>query len=290
MRRPESHFRGNQRVRSGIFYFLCLMLLLEGFRLALPHLSPAPQAYAGPDTTYRLYADTTRAIPPERPGANHPLDPNRLDDFTGYRLGIPAACLDSLYRYLAGGNRIKTESDFRRATGLPDTVMERLLPLLRFPAIKPRPGLPAQPVPGGRGAAHEPVADLNEATALSLQSVRGVGPVLSARIVRFREALGGFLDTSQLRDVYGLSPEVAERVGRRFRILRPPKIRRVDLNSASAAELASLVYLTREMAEDIVARREAAGPYRSFAELAGVESIPAERIGRIALYLSLEKE
>src|SRR5690606_33714388 len=51
------------------------------------------------------------------------------------------------------------------------------------------------------------VKDLNTATAEELKSVNGIGDKLSARIVKFRDRLGGFLVDSQLYDVYGLGPE-----------------------------------------------------------------------------------
>ena len=62
---------------------------------------------------------------------------------------------------------------------------------------------------------------------------------------------------------------------------------RISLNDASVEELASLLYLTRDMAREIVARRERLGPYQSLQELREIKSIPEAKIDRIALYLEL---
>ena len=46
--------------------------------------------------------------------------------------------------------------------------------------------------------------NLNQANSLSLEALPGLGPVLSQRIIRYRELLGGFVDVNQLLEVYGL--------------------------------------------------------------------------------------
>ena len=118
-------------------------------------------------------------------------------------------------------------------------------------------------------------------------AINGVGPVLSARIVKFREALGGFRHPSQLLDVYGLAPEVAQRVMAAFAVTEQPGAPRVNLNTAPEAELAALVYLTPEMARALVVRRQVEGPYQSLEQIGEVLGLPKDKIERIALYLTL---
>ena len=56
------------------------------------------------------------------------------------------------------------------------------------------------------------VLDLNAADSAALEAMPYIGPVLAARICRFRNALGGFHAVEQLREVWGLKPEAAERL------------------------------------------------------------------------------
>lgn len=51
------------------------------------------------------------------------------------------------------------------------------------------------------------VIQINTANVDKWQSLRGIGPVLSARICKFRDKLGGFHSISQIGEVYGLPPE-----------------------------------------------------------------------------------
>ncbi|MEA3510598.1 MAG: helix-hairpin-helix domain-containing protein, partial [Actinomycetota bacterium] len=46
--------------------------------------------------------------------------------------------------------------------------------------------------------------DLNRSTAAELEELPGVGPVLAARIVDFRESNGPFVDVEDLLDVGGI--------------------------------------------------------------------------------------
>lgn len=265
-------------MRGGIFYFLCLMLLLEGLRSALLRWpqNRAPAALQ-PEPAIQAWIDSLREAGRASP-RRQSYDPNRLDDYTGYRLGLSPRALDALYAYREAGHTLYTPESLQQVAALPDSTMSRLGPLLRFPPRPPH--RPARARPG-------PPGDLNRATAGALMEVRGVGPVLSARILKFREALGGFRHPSQLLDVYGLPPEVAHRLMKAFRVAELPGAPRLNLNTASAAELAGLVYLTPEMARALVARRQLEGPYESLDQIEAVLGLPKDKIERIALYLTL---
>lgn len=66
------------------------------------------------------------------------------------------------------------------------------------------PGVPANKSPVGRKKLY---IELNTATEQELQSVRGIGPVLSGRIVKYRAIRHGFTSKSQLKEVYGIREE-----------------------------------------------------------------------------------
>ena len=49
--------------------------------------------------------------------------------------------------------------------------------------------------------------DLNSADTLDLMQIKGIGPVFSRRILRYRDILGGYVDIEQLKEVYGIDEE-----------------------------------------------------------------------------------
>lgn len=56
-----------------------------------------------------------------------------------------------------------------------------------------------------KSASQIPMLDINLADSASLEKLPGIGEKLSARIVKYREKLGGFIDVKQLKEIYGLS-------------------------------------------------------------------------------------
>ena len=131
------------------------------------------------------------------------------------------------------------------------------------------------------------VKDLNQVTAEELKSVYGIGEKLSVRIVKFRDRLGGFLINEQLYDVYALEQETANRVLSRFKVFNKPEVQKININTNSAYEISSLVYIKYALAKEIVVYREVNGNFKSLNELVNIPNFPTEKIDRIALYLTL---
>ena len=131
------------------------------------------------------------------------------------------------------------------------------------------------------------MGDLNTVTADELMRINGIGETLSNRIIKFRDKLGGFLVDEQLQDVYGLKPVVVERTFQRFHVVEKPNIQKVNISTPSEDELAKLLYINYELAKQIVNYRAINGTFTSLDDLSNVTSFPADRIGRIKLYLTL---
>jgi len=52
-----------------------------------------------------------------------------------------------------------------------------------------------------------PLLDINTSDSSALVTLPGIGPVLSMRIIRYRNLLGGFWSVNQLKEIYGLPEE-----------------------------------------------------------------------------------
>lgn len=106
------------------------------------------------------------------------------------------------------------------------------------------------------------VIQINSASAEEFQKLYGIGEVLSTRIVKFREALGGFVSVSQISETYGLEMEVFQDIQEQL-VLEPQGVYQHDLNLESVDELANHPYISEHLAQQMVNFREKVKQFES---------------------------
>lgn len=97
------------------------------------------------------------------------------------------------------------------------------------------------------------IGDINSVTPDQLTSISGVGSVLSKRIVKFRDALGGFYSLDQLYEVYGLDSVVVKRIIESSTL--EDKVEFLDVNLSGYNDFKSHPYLSWEQASEIIKLR-----------------------------------
>ncbi|SDR04147.1 ComEA family DNA-binding protein [Flagellimonas zhangzhouensis] len=281
----KSHFRFNKQERSGIFF---LLLILVGFQIGYFYLKSKP--FSGP-THFALneveqgQLDSLRAQLIVEEEKIFPFNPNYILDYKGYTLGMSPEELDRLHTYREQGKFVNSVEEFQQITHISDSLLELISPSFKFPQWKN-----SQASSQKKSAPNKTtviIKDLNKATAEELESVYGIGATLSKRIIKFRDRLGGFLVNEQLYDVYGLQPEVVEKTLRNFQVKMVPNVNKINLNKADVSQLSQLIYIPKSLAYTIIEYRNLKGAFTSFQELGNVDGFPAEKLDRIALYLSL---
>ena len=127
------------------------------------------------------------------------------------------------------------------------------------------------------------IKDLNKASAEDLQSIRGIGKAYSNRIIKYRQLLGGFAKTSQLSEVYGLTPELIDEITNRFSI--QSEVRMIPINSDSAKLLAGHPYVSYDLAWIIINYRKQNGDINNGSELRKIKAIDDSTFNRLSPYL-----
>jgi DNA uptake protein ComE-like DNA-binding protein len=222
-----------------------------------------------------------------------PFNPNFVSDYKGYALGMSINEIDRLHEFRASNKFVNSIEGFQKVTGVSDSLLNVLSPYLKFPEwtqkrTKNNPsGSPKKQFKQTKKQSVILIKDLNAATAQELKAINGVGEVLSARIVKFRSRLGGFLINEQLYDVYNLEPQVVQNILTKYKVFNKPAIEKININTASAYEISSLAYIKYDLAKRMVAYRLKNGPFTDLNELRNIGDFPQNKIERIALYLSL---
>ncbi|EMR04286.1 ComEA family DNA-binding protein [Cesiribacter andamanensis] len=284
-----------------------LMLALLVYRL-LPASPYQPQADQQQLDSLMALLDAQKSIEvppaaalaqPDLGEAEHQrfvFDPNRVSLDSLLALGVPQPLAQRLLNYRSKGGVFRKKEDLRKLYGLPEALYLQLEPYIQIPPPAPRQatyttareGERTRPEPRPAWPERKEVApfNLNEADSLQLQAIRGIGPVLSARIIKFREALGGFVAAEQVRDVYGIPPEVADALLEKAYLPPSPQLRLLAINQADESQLASHPYISRRQAGWIVAYRRQHGPYQQAEDLLMIHQLDAEFIRKIAPYLT----
>jgi DNA uptake protein ComE-like DNA-binding protein len=130
----------------------------------------------------------------------------------------------------------------------------------------------------------KPVVDLNNCDTASLVPLPGIGPVLSSRIVRYRNLLGGFVTVDQLREVYGLSEETFAMISTMVKA-DSLVIRKILINEWDFKQLIRHPYFQRSEVSAILKYRELKGRITSFDVLLENNLISAETGKKIRPYL-----
>jgi len=128
--------------------------------------------------------------------------------------------------------------------------------------------------------------DINTASEAQLSTIKGLGPVLAARIVKFRDKLGGFISQAQYQEVYGLRPEVVAHLKKHTYISATFHPAKLGINTADAQTLAAHPYITYQQARSIVCYRAQHGPFLTTESLSALVLIDKATLEKLNPYLS----
>ncbi|MGB7841542.1 MAG: helix-hairpin-helix domain-containing protein [Salinimicrobium sp.] len=288
MKNLKSHFAFNRSERNGILILVLVIISLQLLYVFYPFSSEKEQTPEEQRLEKELQhsIDSLKQVAAEKNSVKmQPFNPNFISDYKGYLLGMSEEQIDRLHEYRSKGLWINSSEDFREITGVSDTLLKKIEPYFKFPEFQKR-NLQNNTSQKGHFSAPLEKQDLNAASAEELRLVNGIGEKLSTRIVKYRESIGGFRGIIQLQDVYGLQPEVVERLLKRFEVKEQPS-EKANLNTITALELSEMPYFDYELARAIIDFRRREGKIESFESLDGIKNFPKEKINRIKLYLKL---
>jgi DNA uptake protein ComE-like DNA-binding protein len=206
------------------------------------------------------------------------FDPNRVTVHDLLAMGLPERVARTWEKYRQAGGRFYRPEDLDKLYGLRPEWAAALKPFVEL----------EDPAPGFAVEKREKIRiDINEASPEEWRRLRGIGRVYSERIVRFRDALGGFSHIDQVADTYGLPDSTFQAIRPKL-VLRVGIYRKVPLNSASVDQLAGHPYLSKRQAAAIFAYRQHHGPFAAVEDINKTMVLSRDNYEKIWPYLSLE--
>lgn len=291
----KSHFTFSKEQRNGIFLLLILIVIAQCIYFFVD-LPSAEISKINKEQLLKFTAkiDSLKLVELEkRKPKVYPFNPNYITDFKGASLGMTNGEIDRLLAYRKENKWINSTKQFQEVTKISDSLLQVISPFFKFPEwvnnAKSKKASITKYKSTNKSYAQK--QDLNKVTAKQLQQVNGVGKVLSERIIKFRnKSLGGFIANVQLHDVYGLSPEIIEKITNQFTVKTPKVITRINLNEATINNLVNIPHIDYDLAHNIVEHRQLQEGFSSINELLKVKDFPVNKIKIIELYLYFDKE
>lgn len=287
----KSHFKFTRGQRSGIFLLLLIIVVIQLLYLFVVLPTKDISINEVELQKFQNEIDSLKLVEIENNKPKiFPFNPNYITDYKGYTLGMTSEEIDRLLKFRAQDKWVNSAIQFQQVTKVSDSLLNVISPQFKFPEWvtnpKPKTNFSYQ---NNSKKTFEQKIDLNTTSAKQLQKVNGIGEKLSDRIIKFRNKFkGGFIADVQLQDIYGISPEVMERVLNEFTVKTPRIIEKVNLNRATIEQLVTIQHIDYELAYEIIDQRTLREGFKSLNDLTKVKDFPIDKIEIIKLYLKLE--
>ncbi|MGB3776974.1 MAG: helix-hairpin-helix domain-containing protein [Tunicatimonas sp.] len=241
------------------------------------------------------------SAPVEKSLVLHSFNPNTADSATLTQLGLSPWIARRVLRYRAKGGVFRVKSDFKKMYGLPEATYERLYEYIQLPEKKRR-TTASRAAKDRADRTDKPKSsyakrtdtdyrraplDINVADTSSLKRLPGIGTTLSARIVKYRQLLGGFHRLEQLQEVYNMSEHGAASLRTEAYIAEGNQVTRLNINLLDAKTLAQHPYISWEVARAVVNHRRDYGNYQALEDLREVYLIDEELFAKLTPYLEI---
>ena len=201
------------------------------------------------------------------------FNPNLISENDWKRLGVSSRIAKRIKKYLASGASFKSASDIGKIYGFDTLLLKDLYPYVRIDnkLLMKKEVL---------------LVDLNKVDSIGLKQLPGIGAVLSRRILKYRDLLGGFSSKEQLIEVYGISKQNFDPISDKL-IVDSTLVQKLGINSIKSEDLRKHPYIDYRMAKDIIRYRERKGSFSSLKKLIEYRLISDSTFVKIRPYLNL---
>jgi len=309
-----AYFRHHRAERNGALALLIIILIIIGATQAYfiwyePPLKDNSEFLALIDSLERIEnlgaasaniesekSPIEKAIVPFR------FDPNTIDDEQYTELGFTEKEIRTLRNYQKSGATFKIKSDFKKLFFVDDDRYNILEPYIDLPETLPkkeynkpnyttdahfrkRDTVKWSDTASAKIYAYNPiVCDLNLADTTELKKLPYIGSFHARQIVRYRTELGGYHSLAQLLELYNITHETLDIIADKVSIDQL-QIKKMNVNQATAQELARHPYISFALANAIVNERESNSSFTNMDKLCETGLLNAELCIKLAPYL-----
>ncbi|MBV6646916.1 MAG: helix-hairpin-helix domain-containing protein [Cyclobacteriaceae bacterium] len=215
------------------------------------------------------------------------FNPNTASQQAFLDLGFKKEVANRIIKYREAGGKFQVRSDLAKIYDINQVRLSELQRYIDLPESKAKSAPRFVIKPSAFPKKEIQPFEINEATTQELQQVKGIGPTLSKRITKFRDALGGFHSKEQLKEVYGLEEDVLKKLTS-IATLDSNLVAQKNINTTELKQLATHPYFDWNVARAIINFRKAHGPLENLDQIKEIKIISDSLYQKIYPYISLE--
>lgn len=303
----QSHLRFSTREANGFVVIMAIVLASLFAPLVLKKIWKQPSYDFSKDemmldSLSRLLAvkvqNTTFSKKPEYQKQEtvitpHLFDPNTATIAELQALGLPEKVVNNLNKFRSKGGKFLTKKDFAKIYGLDQNVYVQLKDYLQLPDTLVKKQFEKKtftPFPPREPKAAKAIIDINKADTTQLIALKGIGSKLAARIIKFRNGLGGIINTGQYKEIFGLDSLVIAELSKQTFIEPSFEPIKLDLRYTSLIALQLHPYLSKREATVLYNYVQQHPEINSPTKLLDIKGIDQEKLKKLIPYINFSDE
>jgi len=223
----------------------------------------------------------TKAVNTKKASGKKPelfdFDPNNTKEKDWKRLGFTRKQISMINNYLAKGGQFRKKEDLKKMYCISEEKYSELKPYVYIVSTK-NTEKPTKPIPL--------IININSADKMELVKLKGIGEYYAESIIKYREKLGGFINTNQLLEIYNFRVETYESIEEFIKIDKT-EVRQINVNTADVELFGNHPYIQWKYAKQIINHRNRNGKFHKIEDILLHYLIPEKDFNKAKRYLTI---
>jgi len=292
----SNHILYNRSQRTGIVILIVLLVAFISFRYSTlifinsVAFKPDSMLIAQTDSMELVIQKMSdyvpyfkKAEPNEKKWLLKHFNPNTVDSIDLVKMGFSSKIISNIINYRKSGGKFKSKPDVKKMYSIDESDYIKIVSYIDLPDS-------LNFVKGDNFIHYKKplLVGLNLSGSSELTSLSGIGDVLSKRIIKYRDLLGGFYSVEQLKEVFGIDSILYKKIESVF-FVDSQIIVKKDINEVDFKELSLHPYVTGYNAKTILKYRTMREKIDSLKELYDFKILSKNELERFSEYFYVKK-
>lgn len=204
------------------------------------------------------------------------FDPNSVSLNELLNMGIRKEICQTMINFRSKGFRFKDKEDISKIYGINNTEIQQIKPFIK---ILDQNGIN---IKYQKIQKHE-LLEINTATIESLDKLKGVGPYWAGKLLKYRDALGGYRSVDQIKEIWGINDSLSIQII--SQITCNGIIQKLKVNAISYEILSEHPYINGKQAKIMINYIKQHGSLTSVKDLESTFAFKVEELQKLEPYI-----